>query len=255
MTTLRHFLFSSLLVVLAACGSVDKYPYPPQFVDVDAVPTRALDAPPAKFSAEYNNEIKTIIARQAKLTDAQKEVIAAENHISPEMIVYPVLGKQYSQERYPALYALLKHAASDAWRIGDAAQDYWQSPRPWYADSRVQLLVPSITRPGYPSGHTTTNTVWAYVLAELFPEKREQLLARALEIGNHRIDGGAHFPHDIAGGRKLAKIIYYKMRETDAYRSELSAARDELKEVPRTRDTLDECEPQEIELIASAMCH
>lgn len=229
----RHLLLLPLLVVLTACGSSSqKFPYPPQFVSTDDVPVRALPVPPPKYSTRYNAEIDEVLTRQAHLTAEQKKVIREENHIKPEMMVLPVLGPRYTAERYPAMYTLLKHAASDAWRIGDAAQDYWESPRPWYADARVALLVPAIDRPGYPSGHTTTNTVWAYVLSDLFPRHEEALFARAMEIGNHRIDGGAHFPHDVEGGRKLAGIIYGKMQESPQFQEELAAARAELRHGP-----------------------
>lgn len=228
----RSLLLLPLLLVVAACSGGEKFPYPPQFVGKDDISMSALGAPPAKYSKVYNAEINEVLARQAVLTPEQKQVIRAENHIAPEMIVLPVLGPRYTAERYPAMYGLLTHASSDAWRISDAMEDFWGSPRPWYADARVQLLVPAIRQPGYPSGHTTTNTVWAYVLSDLFPRKEDALFARAMEIGNHRIDGGAHFPHDVEGGRKLGGIIYGKMQESPQFQEELAAARWELRHGP-----------------------
>ena len=194
----------------------------------EQVTPQVLGAPPAKGTKEYNAEINQVIARQAKLTQAQKDVIWKEDHITPTMIVLPVLGTQYTEENYPALYTLLRHAASDTWRIGDTIQTYYQSPRPWYADERVQLLVPKITSPGYPSGHTATNSTWAHVLSDLFPAKREALFARAMAIGGHRVDGGAHFPHDVAGGRKLADTLYPIMKENPEFQREFAAAKAEI---------------------------
>lgn len=225
---LRRLFLLPLLALLTACGG-EKFPYPPQFVTPDDVPPHVLAVPAPKYSTSYDQQIEEIIRRQATLTDAQKVVLREENHITPEMVVKPVLGAKYTPDAYPVLYTLLKHAASDAWRIGDRAQDYWQTPRPWYADARVQLLVPYITRPGYPSGHTVTNHVWAHVLSELFPQKRDALFARAWEIGQHRIDGGAHFPRDVEAGKYLAEVIYAHMKKVPAFQQELAAAKAELK--------------------------
>ncbi len=222
-----------LLLMLCACVS-QPYPYQPQFVASEEVSPNVLPQPPQPYSKTYNNEIDTIIALQADLSEKDKRIIAEEARIEPQMIVNPVLGKRYSEEKYPALYALLRHAGSDAWRISDHVEDFWHSPRPWYADARVMLLVPAITRPGYPSGHTTTNTVWAYVLADLFPSKRYALLNRAGRIGYHRILGGAHFPHDVAAGKILAKAIYTRMKQTPEYKKELAAAKRELRKMRRT---------------------
>ena len=41
--------------------------------------------------------------------------------------------------------------------------------------------------------------------------------------------GGAHFPHDVAAGQKLAPVIFAKMKESAAFQRELAAARAELK--------------------------
>lgn len=225
---LHRWLLVPLFVVLAACAGPDKYPYPRQFVSVEDIGVRALGAPPAPQTDQYNIEINNILARQAKLTDKQKATIMAEDHIQPSMMIDPVIGAGYTKEKNPALFALLEHAASDAWRTGDAMQEYWNHQRPWVDDSRVQLLAKPITRPSYPSGHTTTNTVWAYVLSELFPEKREALFARASEIGFHRVDAGVHFPSDVEGGKRLAAFLYAKMQQNADFQRELAAARAEL---------------------------
>lgn len=223
----RLFMLSALLALTACAGNGEKYPFPPQFVE--AIPATVLAAPASKSSAQEKKEIAGILARQATITETEKATILAEDHISPRMILEPVLGTNYTDASHPALFTLLRHAASDAWRIGDATQDYWQRTRPWLADSRVQLLVSSIKRPSYPSGHSTTNHVWAHVLAELFPTKREALFARAYAIGIHRTEAGVHFPSDVVAGKKMAAIIYNKMRVNPAFKADLAAARGELK--------------------------
>lgn len=234
-THFRHVVIPALFL-FAACAqiheltnaTVDKYPYGPQFVAPTDLPERALSTPPTKGSPVFEQEIKDIMALQARLQPDQKAAIVAEDHISPEMIVLPVLGAQYTEEKYPALYKLLKHAASDAWRICDVEQDVYQSPRPWTVDERVQLIAPKIVRYGYPSGHTTTNTVWAYILGDIYPDQRDQFIARANDIAQHRVEGGVHFPHDVAGGKDLAGQIYGKMQVNAKFKEELAAAKAEL---------------------------
>ena len=223
---MTYSLLSVLLLTSACFGS--KYPYQPQFVAPSELSERVLAAPPARGSDEFNQEINTIIARQHNLTDQDKATIRVENKIEPEMIVIPVLGKNYTRENYPALYELLAHAASDAWRIADVNQEYWKSPRPWMADKRVQLLAPIITTYGYPSGHTTTNRVWAHVLSDVFPSKEHAFFARAEAIAQHRMDGGVHFPHDLEGGRQLSAAIYSKMSQDPEFQDELVEAKHEV---------------------------
>lgn len=225
--TTRHALLAITLFVAACSG--DKYPYPPQFVTSEEIPPTMIPVPPTKGSEEYNLALNTVIARQKHLSKHDLEVIKAEDHIKPDMMVGPVIGRTITAEQYPALFNHLSHTASDAWRIGDTAQDYYKSPRPWYADKdRVKLYVEPITRPGYPSGHTTTNTVWAYTLGDLLPCKQAALLARASAIGYHRTQAGAHFPFDVEGGKKLGTIIYSRMQQSPDFKAEHEAARQEL---------------------------
>lgn len=235
---MRHFLLP-LLLILSACANIagDKYPYPPQFVAIEDVCPCELGAFPAVGSKEYQKEIASIRATQAKLTEADKAQILAEDHIAPGMIVTPVLGSGITEATHPALFALLKHTASDAWRIADDAQEFWGRKRPWIADSHVMLLVSRIDRPSYPSGHSTTNHVWAHVLSELYPAQRKALFARAYEIGMHRVAAGVHHPSDVEAGKRFATTIYARMKSNPQFQQELAAARAELTH-PAANDNL-----------------
>ncbi len=223
---LRHLVLVPL-ILLAACTS--KYPYPPQYVSSYEVSARSIPIPPARYSTEYDAEVEQIVALQSTLTDEELALVKHQDQISPDKMLIPVLGKAYTAERYPTLYAFLNKVASDSWRIGDDARDYWKSPRPWYTERRVKLHVEPIYSYGYPSGHTTTFGSWAYVLADLFPAKRERFLEQAWAAGGNRIKGGAHYPHDIAGGKLMAKAVYDAMVKQPAYQKDLAAARAEIR--------------------------
>jgi acid phosphatase (class A) len=228
---LRRVLILPLLLALTACGAADKYPHPTQFVSVDDVCPCTLGAPPADGSAAQKKEITRILAIQSKLGAAEKDRIMHEDSIKVAMIMEPVLGRSYARESHPALFTLLDHAQSDAWRVGDNVQEFWGRTRPWLTDARVELLAKKITRPSYPSGHTTTNHVWAHVLAELFPAKRAALFQHAYSIGMNRVKGGVHYPSDVEGGKRLAAMIFAVMQENPQFKAELAAARAELEAV------------------------
>ena len=61
-----------------------------------------------------------------------------------------------------------------------------------------------VNSPSYPSGHTTYGYMGSLVLAELVPERFQQMITRAAEYGNDRILMGAHYAMDVLGGRTLA---------------------------------------------------
>ncbi len=226
----RLLLVPFLLFVSACAGdpAPAPYPFPPQFVQVDQIDPRVIAAPPTQNSVQYRTEIDGIIARQHSLTDADKATLMAEDHITPGMMIDPVLGKDYPEAKFPALYTLLRHAASDAWRLGDHEQDYWHRTRPWLTDNHVEILVSTIKRPSYPSGHSTTNHVWAHILGDLFPDHRDAFFKRAYEIGMHRTLAGVHYPSDVEAGKEFAAVIYAQMEKNPAFDKEYQAASDEI---------------------------
>lgn len=57
---------------------------------------------------------------------------------------------------------------------------------------------------GFPSGHTNAAYLTALSLAYAVPERFQELLARASDLGNNRILAGQHSPLDVMGGRVLA---------------------------------------------------
>ena len=61
-----------------------------------------------------------------------------------------------------------------------------------------------IDSPSFPSGHTTYGYMGALLLAELVPDRFQEMVVRAAEYGNDRIIMGAHYAMDVLGGRTVA---------------------------------------------------
>ena len=81
---------------------------------------------------------------------------------------------------------------------------------------------------GYPSGHSTRGTVEALLLAELFPEHKEAILAIGRNIGWDRVLIGKHFPTDIYAGRVLGQAIVHELQSSPAFQHDFAEARAEL---------------------------
>jgi acid phosphatase (class A) len=105
-------------------------------------------------------------------------------------------------------------------------KDHWQRRRPYQMDEHLSLgrLEPSY---GYPSGHSTRGMVQALLLAELFPEQRDAILAIGRNIGWDRVLIGKHFPTDIYAGRVLAQAIVREFLASPAFQRDLADAKAE----------------------------
>ncbi|HEY1094599.1 MAG TPA: phosphatase PAP2 family protein [Glycomyces sp.] len=60
---------------------------------------------------------------------------------------------------------------------------------------------------GFPSGHTNAAWMAAFAYAYAIPERYQELLTRAAEIGDSRIVAGMHSPLDVIGGRVLGTAL------------------------------------------------
>ncbi|HEY1781104.1 MAG TPA: phosphatase PAP2 family protein [Roseiarcus sp.] len=61
-----------------------------------------------------------------------------------------------------------------------------------------------INSPSFPSGHSTYGYMGSLLLAELVPDRFQEMVVRAAEYGNDRIILGAHYAMDVLGGRTVA---------------------------------------------------
>lgn len=97
------------------------------------------------------------------------------------------------------------------------AKSHYLYPRPWRQSldgQSLEFVVAPSLRPaesttpasdsGFPSGHTNAAYLSSYALAYAIPERFSELMLRASEIGDNRIEAGMHSPFDVMGGRITA---------------------------------------------------
>lgn len=92
------------------------------------------------------------------------------------------------------------------------AKNFYSYKRPFrWKDTSVIVptLVPAMSKTpatdgGFPSGHTNASYLAALALAYSVPERFQELMTRASEMGNNRVVAGMHSPLDVMGGRVTA---------------------------------------------------
>ena len=83
-----------------------------------------------------------------------------------------------------------------------AAKDRFRRLRPYEIEPRLEPCIDDVRGDlSYPSGHATYGYVMAYLLRDMVPERRTQLLARADEFARQRMVCGVHFTSDLEAGR------------------------------------------------------
>ncbi|PAE08416.1 hypothetical protein CHI12_06370 [Terribacillus saccharophilus] len=124
------------------------------------------------------------------------------------------------------------------------AKAYYSYKRPfrWSEDvSVIPTLVPRIkedpsTDGGFPSGHTNAGYLASYGFAYAVPERYEEIMTRASEMGNSRIVAGMHSPLDVIGGRVMATAVAASALNDPNNKSVKDAAHAQAHEVLLTQE-------------------
>lgn len=110
---------------------------------------------------------------------------------------------------------------------------FYKYARPWRWSSDVKV-VPALesaksstpaTDGGFPSGHTAEAWRDTLAMAYLVPQRYQELISRAMEMGENRILAGMHSPLDVMGGRVHATaVVAYNLSNVAYYSSAVKSA-------------------------------
>jgi len=178
-------------------------------------------------SNRYNQEIKDIIKMQENPNWDEVDAAFRERHFRPFMMAQDVIPK-LERIKYPKLYHLLDRIHVTSKGVSNSAKKFWAMKRPYLASKDIDPLIAAHTSPAYPSGHTTVSYTMAHIMSQIFPNKREEFMARAEEIAQHRILVGMHFPKDIYGGRHLALLVVGALMDNKEFQKDFIKAKKEI---------------------------
>ena len=139
----------------------------------------------------------------------------------------PFVGPFFQSNSLPKTTAFFERVQLDAEIVTDTGKDFFKRPRPYTVDPSLLNDKPEKSF-SYPSGHSTESMVLALVLAEVFPEKHDAIIAKARGIGWHRVQTARHYPTDIYAGRVLAQAIVREMNASPKFQADLAAAKAEI---------------------------
>lgn len=207
--------------------------YLPADVDIVAL----LPPPPARGSARAAQDLSAVLEAQRSASPAELAHAEADSHASCARFD-DVLGAALSASTDVAVLSFLDRAAREGSGLIRPAKRYWHRTRPYALNARI---VPRAdvregsggsvkeSHSSYPSGHSTYGTVCAILLADMVPEQRARLFARAEDFGYSRLVVGAHFPSDVAAGRLAGTVAVALMMQNPTFQQAFTQARRQLR--------------------------
>jgi len=214
-----------LLVIGSAAQAEDAKPFVTN-KDIDL--TMILPPPPANDSAQTKAELGAVLALQVTRTP---EMVASAVADSEENVwrFANVMGPNFNKEKLPKFSAFFDRVVETEGAVVDPAKDVWKRPRPHQLSDLVKPAVKLSSSGSWPSGHATVGTMMGIILADMVPEKRAEIMARAAEYAHNREVGGIHYASDVEMGKISGSVIAAVLLNRDDFKAEYEVARAELR--------------------------
>ncbi|TIN97535.1 MAG: phosphatase PAP2 family protein [Mesorhizobium sp.] len=213
-----------LLVIGSAAQAEDAKPFVTN-KDVDL--TMILPPPPANDSAETKAELGEVLTLQVTRTPEMEARAVAD---AEENVCFAdVMGPNFTAEKLPKFSAFFDRVVATEGAVVDPAKDVWKRPRPHQLSDLVKPAVKLSSSGSWPSGHATVGTMMGIILADMVPERRAEIMARAAEYAHNRVVGGIHYPSDVEMGKISGSVIAAVLLNRDDFKAEYEVARAELR--------------------------
>lgn len=227
---MQNLLLSRISIVVIALIplALAQQPARPVFVGAEQLSVASiLPSPPANDSAKTLEELAELHRIQETRTPEQIAHAQADEKEESMFAFADVMGPKFNRASLPFTAALSDRVKNNESVIVNPAKKFFRRPRPYHLDSALHPVC-KVTENradfSYPSGHGVTGFLEAMVLAQMVPEKRDAILARADDYAHSREVCGAHYASDEAASKAVAYAIIGLMINGPEFKSALAAA-------------------------------
>jgi acid phosphatase (class A) len=245
--------------------------------------TSLLAPPPGADSSAQKQDLQAVIAAQ-RLARANGTMERAIDDSEMNCARFKdVLGPELKSTAAASALEFVTRAASSIGSAANPAKRYWKRPRPWMMSPEVKPMGDAadaqmayteypekhcVDAPpkaeaeakklksrkdkdlfernttSYPSGHSAFGMACGILLAQIVPEKRAELFARAYQYGESRVILGAHFPSDVAAGQQIALAGATLVMENGSFERQFVDARNSIRAALKYPVAMPDLEPR-----------
>jgi len=238
MKKILTILFTFTLCVCAtACARTDASLAKASFLTPDEIPTVAkfMPLPPKPTDFAFKNDQRRYEwGKTMRKTKRGKMAVEDADWTFEYLakIFSEPFGMTISKENTPEIWALLERLDATSEECSHKAKKRVMRARP-FVQFKERTPVPEDEKTlrdnsSYPSGHTTKGWSFALVLAEINPERQDEILTRGFEYGESRVIVGFHFQSDVDAARLIAPTMLARLHANDAFAEQLQKAKKEF---------------------------
>lgn len=224
---------------VAANGPKDTTTYPNLYYlsEAEAIDSLAILPPPPKVGSLAFLNDKAMYEQGVLMRNTPRGKLAAEDaNLAGNGVVVAfsdAFGMPISATDTPEIYKLMTNMIEDAGDLATrSAKNYYNRIRPFsfYHTNTCNTTEQDklSTNGSYPSGHTSIGWATALVLAEINPDRRDEILKRGYELGQSRVICGYHWQSDVDAARIVGSAIVPILHNNARFLEQLDKAKAEF---------------------------
>ena len=187
--------------------------FPSQAATLEAL--TLLPTPPQPGSA--NQAANVQLLNTITSTATPQMVAAAWYDATPSVFDFSqVLGAGFTPEKLPVTNAFFAKVTINTENTNIALDKAYNSQGP-------------VSPASYPSAHTLLGFVDGVLLADMIPEKKDQLLTYGVQFGLNRLILGQHWPTDVTAGQMEAALLLPALYQSAQFQSDFAQAKAEVR--------------------------
>ena len=149
-------------------------------------------------------------------------------------------GVEINEKNTPTLFAMMQKLRTDSNLTTKSAKEHYKRTRPFIKNS-VETCTPQDEamlklNGSYPSGHTTIGWTYALLLAELRPDRQDQIIKRGYEYGQSRVVCNMHWQSDVDAGRVIAAAQFARLQADPQFQKDLKKAQKEVQRLVKVQN-------------------
>lgn len=222
----KNLVLLVLALVVGACGHRNISAPPAAhavrkvfYVSAELFKSFDFPAPPAMNSEGQRADIEAVLDWQTKRTAADCDAASVTANASCDFFW---AGKNFFSEPVPAeVKVFFERLSSDLKEADFVMKNRYRRIRPYDAYAGAAPCIKRSASYSYPSGHSLFARVFADVLGDIAPERKDEFIKTADQIALNRVIGGVHYPTDIEAGKLFGDEFHAQLQKSPAYLQDL----------------------------------
>lgn len=233
----KMFLAVAAMMATMSVSAQDDTVQP--YIPLDQMPhlINIMPAPPAFESPEFANDVVRYAWGRQQREDAERVALAIadaewENLAKLFLQWKDAFGLEINETATPQIYKLMVTALATTDPMRKETKAFYNRQRPFerFYDTMPSHEEDDLRGEGsYPSGHSLRGWTISLLLAQIAPERADQVFARGWDYCNSRVILGAHWQSDVDASRAAASVGFCALQSNEEFLAQMKMAQQEYK--------------------------